>query len=630
MYCWFMRKRNKSLIFTAATVILLVILCQISNAKEKDVKPSVRIELIGGQTKTLSSPLRINGKFKTEKFVISYLPIEKLESLVLAENKRGDKNYILKLRGTKETIRVSLSKKAEIYGSGEWGKESIAISRITSLYVTNVADSKPFKPVSKWQCTFTNGKQLIIGWDSKWSRDREFSGQIGAGSLNLDTQQVNKLTQNAGKWVVASKNGFSIEGWQPKQKLLSASSPFGGIEILWVKIAKLVNESVSGKDLESKHKARYEPDWKVKIEGGFVLPVKEMQVGSNAKINDELDIKTLSWNFVYSTTPKSNGLQLNFTNKKSWVFNGEISANSPVGKVQVSSRYITELSRLKPPPRNVTPSNYDKKVVGRITTVGGAVYSVASPSLIGGNVVERESGFWGNDLISIRAGASVEFWIGSSSLLSDGFAIKNSKILSRSSVFGRYGQISGFQAFEFINPAGQFSISLSKLVDYSLKALPPQSKKRKRMAGKYRITVKDAAGKEFTAEINTIEFARRPETAWSGSYYRSSFPLQWHKANILYFKKHSGERMDVEFDKLSRIEIIGRYQNSRQAMLTSTQGSSIKGSIYPGDVTKSYPGVAEWDPYREGLLCKMTDGTNIYVPFREGTIINIQSSASQK
>jgi hypothetical protein len=79
----------------------------------------------------------------------------------------------------------------------------------------------------------------------------------------------------------------------------------------------------------------------------------------------------------------------------------------------------------------------------------------------------------------------------------------------------------------------------------------------------------------------------------------------------------------VEVDKLKMIKISGHYGSSRPAVLTSAKGTQMKGSIYPGDVAKSYPGTSDWNPAKEGLLCRLTDGTYMYIPFKKGITVDI-------
>ena len=95
MYYWAIKKMETLLTFVTAIGMLLFLLGQTANAQEKGIKPTVRIELSGERTKTLSSPLRIKGKFKTENFAISYLPIEKIESLAKSINQTGFWDNIL-------------------------------------------------------------------------------------------------------------------------------------------------------------------------------------------------------------------------------------------------------------------------------------------------------------------------------------------------------------------------------------------------------------------------------------------------------------------------------------------------------------------------------------------------------
>jgi hypothetical protein len=504
MYYWAMKKRKTSLIFLTVSVILLFLLGQAANAQKKDVKSTARIELSGGQTKTFSSPLRINGKFKTENFTISHLPIETVKSFVFEEKQNGENTFLLKIRGAKKAIRGSFSGDAELTGSGEWGKETVAMSKIKSIQFTNAGDTKPFKPESKWQCTFTNGEQLAIGWTSKWARDREFSGRIGDGSLSLDVLQVAKLTRSGDSWTIISSDGFSLEGWQPKKKSLSAGSLFGGLELSWSKVAKLSNESAASGDLGKKPKTIHSKDWQVEIGGRFVLPVSEMQTGKKAMINGELNIKSLNWQFIDSTSPKPKGLQLNFSNNKSWMLQGTISGNSPIGKVEVSIQHVTKFVRLTPFPKNRVPSDYNKSIVATITTASGSEYPVGDPSLEGGPEVDDDKDFFGYGLFRVSI-PPVEMWVSSKSLLSGKLSTADGKLVSHSHKLARRGPLGGFKGIAFSNPGGRFVLPVTKLAEYSPQASPSQSRTSASQKPKYRVLVIDQAGKEFTGKVSDID-----------------------------------------------------------------------------------------------------------------------------
>ena len=623
---WALKKT--SLILITVSILLSLFFAKEAKTQQKDDKSTVTIELQGGRNKNFLSPINIKGKFKCENFTISHLSIEKIESILFIQKQKSENIFVIKLRDAEKTIQGFFSGDAEITGSGEWGKETVAMSTIRSIKISNEGATKPFKPESRWHCIFKNGDQLAIGWASKWSGDSEFLGSIGDGSLNLDIQQVAKLYKSGDLWSISSNDGFSLEGWQPKKESLSTSSPFGGLELTWSKVTELSNESTSFGDSGKKSNTLHPKDWKVEISGRFVLPVSELQTGKKAMINGEIDVKSINWQFIDSTSRKPTGLQINLSNKKCWMLQDSILGNCPVGKVEVPIQHVTKLERLTPFPKNRIPSDYNKGIVATITTVSGSEYAVGDPSLEGGTAVDDDKDFFGYRLFRVST-PPVEMWISSDSLLTGEFSIVDGKIVSHSQMLERFGPLGGFTRIKFSNPGGEFVLHLAKLAKYSPQSSTPQLSASASQKPKYRVMVKDEAGREFSGEVFDIKFARYPKLGWVGSYPKSTYPFQWHRANSLYFKKESGERIDVEFSKLKKIHISGNYGSSRPATLTSVRGTQIKGSIYPGDVAKKYPGTSDWNPDKEGLLLGMVDATYVYVPFRKGEIIEIQQISQE-
>jgi len=613
------------IVFEALILLSILVPCLLSMAADQKSKDnsSVEIFLFTGQKKTLTAPLRLTGKFEAPDFAFESLSLDSIVSLVLVENDHGKNNFLLTLFGNKEPFSVRIDEKAEIFGTGEWGKETIALSKIRSLTFSTPKAPSPFKPETKWRCTLTTGKEIVIGWSSKWSSDRAFTGQVGNSSLQLDPDRLTELSNDGNTWTLMSIDRSRLQGWQPKQESLIASSLYGEIKVPWANVSKLSSQRSSASVSKPAAAKPTTADWLVEIAGRFLLTITDIQTGSNDRINDDLNVETLNWAFVNRGIPKPTGVELHLANQKAWMLSGSISGISPFGDLDADCKDITKLERVMPAAKSRKSSDYDKRIVGTITTSTGMEYPVGGPSLAGEDKVADDEDFFGYGMFQVQT-PPVEMWLKSESLLSDRLTTVDGKLVSHDPNMERYGPFNGFTAIKFTNPAGRFTLPIERLSVYTPHASPSQSGSLKTQPVKYRITVRDTAGNEFAGEASEIQFARYPSLGWVGSYSKSSYPFQWHLAHALYFMKESDDRIDVEFDKLKTIEISDYSGSSRNATLTSTQGTHIKGSIYPGDVAKSYPGISNWNSQNEGLLCKLTNGAYVYVPFRKGKIVEIQ------
>lgn len=618
-------KIRMKIVLEALTFLSILVPCLFSMAADQksEDKSSVEIFLSTGQKKTLTAPLRLTGRFEASDFSFESLSLDSIVSLVLVENDRGKNNFLLTLLGNEGPLSVRINEKAEIFGAGEWGKETIALSKIRSLKVSTPKAQSFLKPETRWRCSLSTGKEIIIGWNSKWSSDISLAGQIGNSSLQLDPDRLTELSIDGNTWTLVSIDRSRLQGWQPKQESLVASSLYGEIKVPWANVSKLSSQRGSAsvsKPVAAKPTAS---DWLVEIAGRFLLPITDINTGSNVRINDDLNVDTLNWAFVDNGIPKPNGIELHLANKKACMLNGSISGISPFGKLDVDCKDITKLERVTSAAKNRISSDYDKRIVGTITTSTGIEYPAGEPSLAGGDKVENDKDFFGYGMFRVQT-PPVEMWLKSESLLSDRLSTVDGKLVSHDPKMERYGSFSGFTAINFTNPAGSFTLPIERLSEYSPQVSPSQSGSMKTQSVKYRISVRDKAGKEFTDEASKIEFARYPDRGWSGYYSKSNYPFQWNLDGTLYFVKESDDRIDVEFDKIKTIEISDYSDSSRNATLTSIQGTQIKGTIYPGDVSKSNSGISKWDSQKEGLLCKLINGSYVYVPFRKGMIIEIQ------
>ena len=637
-------KKNHLALLTVLLMPMLPLLfpLHVANAAQGNGGITVQIEFLDGKKATLSSPLHIKGAFETENYGFHPL-IDTIESIDRSDDQMNPKGFILKLRIVDTPIKGAFSKNSDITGSGDWGDETFSINEIQSMRVTNAEDIKPAELSTKWRCTFTNGEQLTIDQPGKFFGKifGDVTGSVGKAQVSLDFSRITNIRKTNDTLSISGSNGFMLDGFKPGLEAIRVFTVYKQyVELTWDKIADITKLDESEKASTTPHTNAFTPAWQMVVDNSLTMPLLDLQTGSKAEINNELNVHSLNWNFIDAVTPNSTWLQLHLHNGDSLLFGGNLVGSCPVGSFTAPARHITGLTRLGPPPQNRLPMEYTGKVSAAIATTNGAEYPVVHATLKGGDPVIDDKDFWGHDLIIIKSDP-VEFWLDPQSALSHNLARKDDEVISEYPDFASFKFYNLAEELEFVNPAGKFSISIKKLSKYTVTAPAPSSGDLS--PRKYKINVRDYQNRAFEAEVTDIQFARYPSLAWSGTYFSSSFPFQWHRDPFLIIKKReksqsslfakSADDFDAEinihFDKLSSIKFTRSYFANRKAVLRNNRGAVLNGSIYPGPVAEQFPGVTKWDPNKEGLLCEITNRLYVFIRFCNVVEVEITDIAGQ-
>ena len=619
MSCYYRQRQKIWVLIVSGIYLTLNPSLVYSNNPEKLPKESqAKIEFITGRSETLSMP-SIQGKFSGPDFEITKLSLDAVDRIISKVHDGKPRKLIITLRDRGEEIIVHPDQEVSISGSGEWGKEKIPCSKILSLTISHPNPPLPFVPTYKWLCSFANGKKLPIGWSSKWSVNRSFQGTLGKVSFNLDPTAVENLSFLNHVVTTSCWGEGRFKGWYPKSKTLDAKCRFGHLSIEWSKIKSLKN--LIPKRAETTRQYGLS-SWFLTLRQGTVLPVLDLNPERETKINGEIQVISFNWNAVDSVTPDSSGLKLKLNNDAEWTMSGSLTAITPYGKMIVACKEIGELKRREDKHYSSSPEDTPGKIRGKLVTVSGREYFSILSELSKAAWVHSDDDYFGHDLFIIDT-PPIEFWLSTKALLSYPLKIKKGRLFSENPILKDQPALTGIKSLKFKNFAGEFKVPLKVLKEYIPRPAPGSSS-YSRKAG-FRIKARSKTGSSGPVAVSKIEFARYPARGWCGTYYKSSYPFQWHRAGQLFFMREKDQaRINVEFDKIGKITFENRYGRSRKATLTSTQGGEMKGKIYPGDVTKSFPGVSSWSYDKEGLLGKIGNRAYIFIRFKDVQEIEIE------
>lgn len=497
-----------------------------------------------------------------------------------------------------------------------FGHLKIAWGSIQSLANQGPLGEEAF-PAVGYRIVTTDGAEVVLPGLTVGVLRGELSDATAELSLDV-IRRIDRPNAGAAVFAVEFVDGVRLNSFQPPENAnLSGSSAVGSVRIPWVSAASIARVG------EEPPLPNFQATWQVTTGGGLVLPVSELLTGEQASVNGEIEVKKLAWDAVASVKSEPAGLRLQFANGTNWSLSGKLTATTPYGKLSFACTAVAQLARSD---SSVASMVDTAPVMARVRTVGGGEYAVASPELLGANRAIGDDDYWGYDLFTVST-PPIELWLGSKALLSYRCEAIAGQVVSDHPAVYSHGPLMGFTGLSFRNAAGEFNVPIAALKEFVPQAQPEGVSAED--SRKYRVRVRKGAQTCEPFEASEIRFARYPKYGWSGYYSVSAYPFQWHRESSLLFKRgDDGSRVDVDFDRLSRIELTGAYTAGRKASITNTGGSTLTGEIYPGDVAESH-GVSTWEPAKEGLACKIGPDVYVFVRFKDVSGVEIEHLAQE-
>jgi hypothetical protein len=203
----------------------------------------------------------------------------------------------------------------------------------------------------------------------------------------------------------------------------------------------------------------------------------------------------------------------------------------------------------------------------------------------------------------------VEYWIGDSFWMGYGFSRQDGRFtIPCGEEPCPSGEVSG-GSLKFAMNGLELTVPLDQVQRYAPTTVAPAMTRQPRWS----VTITGWEGQSVTLPFTHLAYTRYPNTCWTGWY--SSDPFTWYTDALLPVIKPDGTRLDIDFGRLARIEWPQPYDSQRLATVTSTQGSALPVTIFPGSTNEEEKhGPASWSPYLEGLLGTVVEGYQVYIP----------------
>ncbi len=215
----------------------------------------------------------------------------------------------------------------------------------------------------------------------------------------------------------------------------------------------------------------------------------------------------------------------------------------------------------------------------------------------------------------------VEYWIGSTFWIGYGFSQQE----------GRFTIPCGAEPCpggEVVGGSLRFamnSLELTVPLDQVRLYAPATGAPAMALQPRWSVTITGWDGQSATFSFSQLAYTRYPDTCWSGWYTAS--PFHWYTDTLLPVIKPDGTRLDIDFERLARIEWPQPYDSQRLATVTSTQGSALSVTIFPGSTNEEEKhGPASWSPYYEGLLGTVVEGYQVFIPLPNISKIELNPS----
>lgn len=232
------------------------------------------------------------------------------------------------------------------------------------------------------------------------------------------------------------------------------------------------------------------------------------------------------------------------------------------------------------------------------------------------NEVEADDRGW--DMLLLAG--PLEYWIGDSYWIGHGFSQQDGQVTIPCGAGPcPSGRVEDADAYlRFALTALVLRVPLSQVQQFTPSAEAAAMAAQPRWSA----TITGWDGHSVTFPFTQLAYTRYPDTCWTGWY--ASDPFTWYTDTLLPVIKPDGSRLDIDFERLSRIEWPQPYDSQRMATVVSTQGSSLAVTIYPGSTNEdTKKGPASWDSGLEGLLGTVADGYQVYIPLVNISLIEL-------
>jgi len=580
------------------------------SAQAQDATPVparvAQVETTDGRVIRLEEPLAMEGEWQIRELAVLRFTLDYLQQI-----ERTDAGtFMLTTTDGAQTEGVP-SAEATLAGQGEWGRETLPLSSIRR--VTLEGSSPPPDLAS------VDGSVQVETVSGLAFRLTDFytEGELLVGSLRVDPDSGDIQTlERSGDWTFTAQ---ATDG-ESAEMLLDewATTNLHG-DTIWGSICSLPYSALQRFVVEEQGY-----DFSAPAPGSPVVQIEaldgqtahllgaysrgDLRAGAGEWQTGQFEVKNILFDRLQQI--ERTGVDtFAVTDRESATIDLTAGAEAELVGTHTWGRArlpFSAIQRITVPEAQPSPSS---GAVGTLELGDGsswmieplALEDIAPPQPRNSN----EKGDW--DMLLLAD--PVEYWIGDSFWMGYGFSQQEGRFtIPCGAEPCPGGEVLG-GSLRFAMNGLELTVPLDQVRQYA----PATGAPAMTLQPRWSVTITGWDGQSVTLPFTYLAYTRYPKTCWSGWYAAS--PFHWYTDTLLPVIKPDGTRLDIDFERLARIEWPQRYDSQRLATVTSTQGSSLSVTIFPGSTNEeTKKGPASWSPYYEGLLGTVVEGYQVFIP----------------
>lgn len=606
-------KRMKLLLSVVVAAICLATAIAIpitgsAQAQEATPVPAqvAQVETLDGQVIQLEGPFTTEGQWQIHELTVSRFRLDYLHQI-----ERTDAGTFMLTTTDGAQVEGLPSAEATLAGEGEWGRETLPLSSIRRVTLEGSSPPPDLAAVDgSVQVETVSGLAFRL-------TDFYTEGELLVGSLRVDPDHGDIQTlERTGDWAFTAQaaDGESAEmvldEWATTN--LHGNTIWGGTCTLpYSAIQRLIVEE---QPYDFSPPAPASPVVQIEAFDGQTVHLLgaysrgELQAGAGEWQTGQFQVKNILFDRLQQLERTGTDTFM-VTDREGAAIDLTAGADAELVGIHTWGRArlpFSAIQRITIPEAQPSPTS---AVLGTLELSDGsswtieplALEEIAQPPIRSSDA----KGIWQMLLLA----DPVEYWIGTTFWIGYGFSQQEGRFtIPCGAEPCPGGEVLG-GSLRFAMNSLELTVSLDQVRLYA----PATGAPAMTLQPRWSVTITGWDGQSATFPFSQLAYTRYPKTCWSGWYAGS--PFHWYTDTLLPVIKPDGTHLDIDFERLARIEWPQPYDSQRLATVISTQGSSLSVTIFPGSTNEeTKKGPASWNPDLEGLLGTVVEGYQVFIP----------------
>lgn len=566
----------------------------------------IKIATTDGKQLTLTGPFYGYWIFKVNNLIFNF-DKDTLKQFKRVTNEKFD------ITTQEGTIMQGIPQKPDgfISGKGEWGEMKVAWNKINQLEIITqpISSSKDSSSQGKskpqWNLSTEDGMSLDLTLLS--SRPWKFDHQDF--EIDIDIKYLMSLERmpNSSDYRIKGVDGSILIGsLREKNFEVSGTSYWGHVSLPISTLAAIVRTSATADPKTSAEADKPSPA-SILIISNAGASFKAWDVNPNSITFHDLSLKEIHWSNVKSAKRGDSGLQLTDAKGSSLdLNNGKLSGSFSLGHFFIPTKSINLIQSTLKPKALASAKN----IIAKVTLLDGFILTVSNVDI--DSQVDTHSA-WLEGFIELKKNG-LHYWLKEEVALKKGFQVVN----------GRLQTDVGLSVNDFDKPTWKLTLNTS-LASYQCEApaiqklypVPLSKSSPTKKTGSILVTIQSESKEPMQFKTSRIQFVNYPATAWTGSYYISSWPFQWWREDYIeVVPENDNVKMQINIDKLRNIAVTGNTY-TRKLNFTSRNGNELMATHIWDDLNKdSKKGPSQWAKEKEGIVLDLIEKElYVFIPF---------------